>query len=183
MNESEIINQIRNGAVDEPIRVLYREFPKVRALIGKAGGSSSEARETFHDALILLIEKVQDPGFKLTAKITTYLYGINRYLWLNKSRKKQKHPEVEWTDTLIISNEDLGWDESREAKLKLLENILNDISARCRELFSRFYTRMESMAEIAAAMGFSGLASAKTQKYKCMEQALKRASVINQKNA
>lgn len=182
MKESKIIHQIRNGQVDDAIRELYQELPKVRRLILAGGGTGAEAREIFHDALILLIEKVRDPSFRLTAKITTYLYGINRFLWMNKARKKRNNPEIEWADTLIIHEDELGWDEEREAKLTLLENILNDISARCREIFSRFYTRKESMSEIAAAMGFSGLASAKTQKYKCMEHAIKLASEMKQKN-
>lgn len=183
MEEAQIISQIRNGEVDKAIQVLYREFPKVRALISSAGGSSTEARETFHDSLILLIEKVQNPNFQLTAKITTYLYGINRFLWMNKARKKRKNPEMEWADTLIIAADDLNWDEKKEEKLNRLENVLNEISQRCRELFERFYTRKQSMAEIASDMGFSGLASAKTQKYKCMEQAIKLASTTNSKNA
>lgn len=183
MKQDKIIHQIRNGEVDAAIKKLYKEFPKVRALVVASGGSSTEARETFHDALILLIEKVQEPQFQLTAKITTYLYGINRFLWLNKARKRHKNPEIEWDDAHIISEDELGWDETREAKLDVLENVLRQISVRCRELFSRFYFRKQSMTEIAAAMGFSGLASAKTQKYKCMEQAIKLASINKHQKA
>lgn len=183
MKQDKIINQIRNGEVDAAIKTLYKEFPKVRALVIASGGNSTEARETFHDALILLVEKVQEPQFQLTAKITTYLYGINRFLWLNKARKKHKNPEMEWDNAHIISEDEFGWDESREAKLDVLENVLTEISTRCRELFSRFYFRKQSMSEIAAAMGFSGLTSAKTQKYKCMEQAIKLASINNHQKA
>ena len=183
MKDEKIIQLIRGADVDKAIQALYKEFPKVRKLIAASGGSQSEARETFHDALILLIEKVQDPSFVLTAKITTYLYGINRLLWMNKLRKKQRNPELEWNDALTIKPDELGIDEEREEKLKALEKVLNEISERCRELFSRFYTQKMSMTKIAEAMGFSSPASAKTQKYKCMEQAIKLASDLNQKKA
>ncbi len=179
MNEQEIIRRICDGGIDKPIRALYKEFPKINALIMSAGGTKAEAREIFHDALILLIEKVSDPSFKLTSSITTYLYGINRLLWKNKIRKKQSNRELEWSDTLILTNEDVGIYEEKEQKLKALESVLTDISARCREIFSRFYFNKESMQDIASAMGFSSVNSAKTQKYKCMEQAIQLGSNQN----
>ena len=115
--------------------------------------------------------------------MTTYLYGINRLLWKNELRKKQFNKELEWKDTLILSNEELGINEEKEEKLKALEKVLDEISKRCREIFNRFYSRKESMKDIAMAMGFSSVNSAKTQKYKCMEQAIKLASVQNLKNS
>ena len=183
MNEHEIIESIRSGKTEKPIRQLYREFPKIKSLIAAAGGSKSEAQETFHDALVLLIEKVNDPSFELTSKLTTYLYGINRLLWKNKLRKKQSNKELEWKDTLILNNEELGLIEEKEEKLNALEKVLGEISKRCREIFNRFYSQQESMKVIADAMGFSSVNSAKTQKYKCMEQAIKLASVQNLKNS
>lgn len=183
MNDQEIIESIRSGKTDEPIRYLYREFPKIKSLIATSGGSKSDAREIFHDSLILLIEKVSEPSFELTSKLTTYLYGINRLLWKNELRKKQSKQECEWKDTLILSNEELGINEEKEEKLKALEKVLDEISKRCREIFNRFYSRKESMKDIAAAMSFSSVNSAKTQKYKCMEQAIKLASIQNLKNS
>lgn len=183
MNDREIIETIRSGKTDEPIKYLYREFPKIKSLIATSGGSKSDARETFHDSLILLIEKVREPSFELSSKLTTYLYGINRLLWKNELRKKQSNKELEWKDTLILSNDELGINEEKEEKLKALEKVLDEISRRCREIFNRFYSRKESMKDIAAAMGFSSVNSAKTQKYKCMEQAIKLASIQNLKNS
>ena len=183
MNDQEIIESIRSGKTDEPIRYLYREFPKIKSLIATSGGSKGDAREIFHDSLILLIEKVSEPSFELTSKLTTYLYGINRLLWKNELRKKQLKQECEWKDTLILRNEELGINEEKEEKLKALEKVLDEISKRCREIFNRFYSRKESMKDIAAAMSFSSVNSAKTQKYKCMEQAIKLASIQNLKNS
>lgn len=182
MTDTEIIASIQNGEVDETIKYLYREFPKIKNLICSSGGSKSEARETFHDALLLLIEKISNPDFELSSKISTYLYGINRLLWKNKLRKKQSTRELEWSDTLIISNEDLGMDPEREQKIRMLEQVLEEITKRCREVFTRFYFREESMKSIAAAMGFSSENSAKTQKYKCIERAISLASNQNLKN-
>ncbi len=183
MKDAEIIQQIRSGRPDAPIKLLYKEFPKVCGLIIASGGDETEARATFHDALILMMEKVQDPAFVLTCKLTTYLFGVNRLLWKNKLRKLNRTHEVEWSDTLILTNEDLGIDDGQEALIAAMETVLMRISDRCREILQRFYFKSETMADIATAMGFMSVNSAKTQKYKCMEQAIRLASDINLQNA
>jgi len=183
MKDEEIIRQVRSGKPDAAIKVLYREFPKVCGLIIASGGDEAEARATFHDALILVMEKVQDPTFVLTCKLTTYLFGVNRLLWKNKLRKLNSIHEVEWSDTLILTNDDLGIDENQESLIAAMELVLMRISDRCREMLQRFYFKSESMAAIATAMGFTSVNSAKTQKYKCMEHAIRLASDINLQNA
>lgn len=54
--------------------------------------------------------------FELTSKLSTYLFGINRFLWKNEARRRNKNPELEWKDTLILSAEDIGYSEEKEEK-------------------------------------------------------------------
>ena len=183
MKDQEIIQYIQKGEHNEAIKVLYKEYPKVQSLIISSGGDKTQAREIFHDSLILLIEKVTESKFELSSKLSTYLYGINRLLWKNALRKQQKNKELEWSDTLILTNEDLGIEEEKESKIKALEQVLKKISQRCRELFSRFYFHKESMLTIAKEMSFGSVNSAKTQKYKCIEQAIRISSMSNLKNS
>ncbi len=93
MKDLEIISKIRKGQTERAIKVLYKEFPKVRANILASGGDHEIAEEIFNDSLILLIEKVSEPTFELTSKLSTYLYGINRFMWMNEARKRHKSPE------------------------------------------------------------------------------------------
>lgn len=172
MKDKEIIQQIRSGNHNGPIKVLYKEFPKIKSMMLGAGGTAQEAEEIFNDSLILLIEKLSDPKFKLTSKLTTYLYGVNRFLWKNHLRKNQKSVELEWKDTLILTAEDLDYESEKEEKLKALESILERVTDRCKEIFKRFYFSKQNMKDIAKALGFSSVNSAKTQKYKCIERAV-----------
>lgn len=175
MNDNEIIQQIRQGNTTKLLKQLYLEYPKVKAMMLQSGGTASDTKEIFNDSLILLIEKVENPEFKLTSKLTTYLYGINRFLWKNHLRKSQKSVELEWSDTLILTEQDLGYNNEKEEKLKVLETVLGQISERCQKLFKQFYFLKKSMQEIAKSMNFSSVNSAKTQKYKCLERAIKLA--------
>ena len=154
---------------------LYKEFPKIKANICSSGGDAEIAREIFHDSLVLLIEKVGKPEFELTSKLSTYLFGINRFLWKNEARRRNKNPELEWKDTLILSAEDIGYSEEKEEKIKLLEKVLTQITDKCRKIFELFYFKKEDMNTIARELDFTSVNSAKTQKYKCMERAIEWA--------
>ncbi|WP_066757429.1 RNA polymerase sigma factor [Crocinitomix algicola] len=180
MKDKEIISRIKKGDTEAAVKVLYKEFPKIRANILSHGGDEDIAQEIFHDSLILLIEKVNERDFKLTSKLSTYLYGINRFMWMNEARKRQKNPEAEWKDTLILTADDLGYDNEKEEELKQLEIILSSVSARCKEIFELFYFKKESMKRIAEILDFSSVNSAKTQKYKCMEKAILMAKELKQ---
>lgn len=172
MTDQEIIAAIRRGDREDAIRFLYREFPKIKALILKSGCNEVVAREVFNDSLLLMIEKIQNPSFELTSKLTTYLYGINRFLVKNELRRQNKTAyELEWSDTIILSDTDLGYDTEKEERLNQLERILTQISEKCRKIFELFYFRKESMENIARLLNYSSVNSAKTQKYKCIEHA------------
>jgi len=175
MNDQDIIKHIRKGQREKAIQELYKEFPKIKINILSSGGDEMIAREIFHDSLILIIEKVNKPDFELTAKLSTFLYGINRFLWKNELRKRRRSPELEWKDTLILTADEIGYNEEKEEKIKILEKVLNQVTEKCKKIFELFYFKKESMAAIANKLNFSSINSAKTQKYKCMEKAIQLA--------
>lgn len=166
-----MIASLRSGNREKPIKALYKEYPKIERLIINNGLSKEIAKEVFNDSLILLIEKVQSPDFLLTSKMTTYLYGINRFLVQNELRKQRKKNEIAWTDGMNIADNDFGYDIEKEEKLKRLESLLTQISEKCLQLFKLFYFEKKSMSHIAAELGYTSVNSAKTQKYKCIERA------------
>jgi RNA polymerase sigma factor (sigma-70 family) len=187
MTDQEIIALIRAGKNEKPIKLLYKEYPKIEKLILSSGGNKPLAEEIFNDSLLLLIEKIRDEKFELTAKLSTYFYGINRFLMLNELRKqKRSNIALEWSDTLIISSEDLSYDHEKEQKLNLMERVLHHISEKCKSILELFYFQKWSMEQIAQKMNYSSVNSAKTQKFKCIEQASKLAlemQNMNTKNA
>ena len=172
MKDSEIIQNLKSGKRNKALQVLYREFPKIQANICRSGGTKQEAEEIFTDALMLLIDKVSNPKFQLTSKLSTYLYGITRFLWLNELKKTKRKYELEWSDTLILIEEDLDYDFEKEAQLKQLETVISKVSEKCQQIFELFYFKKESMKRVADLLGFTSVNSAKTQKYKCIEKAV-----------
>ena len=173
MEDQEIIQLIREGKREKPIRFLYHEFPKIEQLVLKEGLTKEHAEEIFQNSLILFIEKVENPNFVLSSKATTYLYGINRFLTKNEAKNKRKSVQVEWNEATTFDDSELNYDYEKEANLNRLEIILSQIGEKCQYIFKLFYFEKKSMTEIAKALNYSSTNSAKTQKYKCIEQAIK----------
>ncbi len=182
MKDDIIIHNIRSGQRSKALQFLYKELPKIESNICKSGGTKQEAEEIFTDALIVLIEKVSNPKFELTSKLSTYLYGIARFLWMNELKKTKRKYELEWSDTLILIDEDLDYDFEKEEQLKQLETVISQVSQKCQEIFELFYFKKESMKNIAELLGFTSVNSAKTQKYKCIEKAVVLAQNVQSKN-
>lgn len=180
MTDQDIIKAIRKGKREKALKELYKEYPKVKTNILSSGGDEEIARQIFHDSLILLLEKVSKRDFELTAKMSTFLYGINRFLWKNELRKRQRSPELEWRDTIILTAEDVGYNEEKEEEIRALNKVLSQVTEKCKQIFELFYFKKQSMTEIAAKLGFTSVNSAKTQKYKCMEKAIKLAKQTTQ---
>lgn len=172
MNDLEMIEQIRNGKHDAVLKILYKEFPKVKAYILNSGGTFENAQEIFNDSLLLLIEKLGNQSFELTSKLRTFLYGIARFLWLNESRRIKNYLSQDWDEAIIISDVDFDYDIEREKKLQAIEVILDSITAKCKQILELFYYKQLSMKIIAEKLRFASVDSAKTQKYKCLEKAI-----------
>ena len=89
---------------------------------------------------------------------------------------------MEWSETLILTAEDLDYDSDEEEQLQVLEQVISKVSEKCQKIFNLFYFQKKSMQEIADLLGFSNLNSAKTQKYKCIERATVLAQEFQSKS-
>jgi DNA-directed RNA polymerase specialized sigma24 family protein len=77
-----------------------------------------------------------------------------------------------------IDNELIKADEAsitelieEDNQVKQAEKVLNELGERCRELLLLFYNGGIRLKDIARKMGYSSEATAKNQKYKCLEAA------------
>lgn len=179
MNDKAIIEHLRQGKRDKAIKVLYKEFPKMKTSVLSHGGTKADAEEIFNDALLVLIEKVSQPSFELQSKLSTYLYGIVRFLWKNELRKRNKEADLEWNNVLILDEHELDYHLEKEERYFLLEKIVASLPTKCQAILERFYFKKQNMKAIAEALNFSSVNSAKTQKYKCMEKAIQLAKNVS----
>ena len=178
--KAELIAAMREGRAEQAFTQLYRQLPDVMTLVRTHGGSRTEARDLFQDALVIIHEKAQDAGFLFTGSLAAYLYGICRNLWLTELRAKgkaEKHIAALTSDVTSSAVETQPTSEN-EPLTQLAERAFAALGEKCRELLTRFYLNNEPLAAIAQAFGYAGEGAAKTRKYKCLEQVREKYRVL-----
>jgi RNA polymerase sigma factor (sigma-70 family) len=163
MKDNEILERIRKGD-ETALQYLYKQhYRMMLRLVLKNSGTEEEAQDVFQDALILFWQKVHQPEFKLTSKISTFLYSVCHNLWRKELDKKSRTSKEEKDEAII---ED--WD--RQERIQIMNDCINKLGETCRKILQYYYFDELSMHDIAQLMGFSNADTAKTKKYKCKKE-------------
>nr|WKN38129.1 hypothetical protein K4G66_05370 [Tunicatimonas sp. TK19036] len=148
------------------IRLYQQAFPLVAKYISQRGGTLDEAKDVFHDALIIYYERVVVGGFVPDRGDQAYLLGIAKYRWIRQYQQQAHQQE--------LKPDDEGWDLLDEtSSVPSSEKVLRFLAVagrKCMDLLRAFYYDQQGLPEIAKVFGFSGVRSATVQKYKCLEK-------------
>ncbi len=172
MEDIEITSCVKETAISPE---LYESaFPIVAAWVRKMNGSLEDAKDVFHDALILYQEKM-NRGVEIEISPEAYILGIAKHLWLRKFRQFSKMVSLDSAEKAI----EIPFDFYPSVSVNRLLGFLERAGKNCLELLRRAYYEKSSASELAKQMGYSGERSATVQKYKCIE---KLRGIIKQKS-
>jgi RNA polymerase sigma factor (sigma-70 family) len=172
-----IINGILAHDQDTFNKLYEEEFPKIVRMIVQNSGNIDMAKDVFQDALVILIEKVYSNKIDVNCSLSTYLYSICRFLWMDHLRQNKRkavnnnsfnYPDIDITIA--------GFDKTPD----IFENVIiaiDTLGDPCKQLLECFYYKHLSWDEIAITLGYSNAASARNQKYKCLERIRKTVNV------
>ncbi|ELR70154.1 sigma-70 region 2 domain protein [Fulvivirga imtechensis AK7] len=142
---------------------LYKgAFPLVATYISRSQGTFEQAKDVFHDALVIYYEKVVLEGTPIEKGSKAYLLGIARHLWIRQSQIQR---------TSLDGYEDRLPDikDAFPAENKLLR-FLKVAGEKCMSMLKAFYYDRQSLEEISREYGYTSTRSATVQKYKCLEK-------------
>lgn len=162
-----IDNAVGTLAKNDEIADIYEQtFPLVAKYIGSRGGSFEDAKDIFHDALILFIEKrVENPEDTITSN-SAYILGISKHLWIRKSQRNGHSIALDSMESQITIPDDYF----PTANHRRLLRFLRIAGERCLDLLRSFYFQQFSLKEMASSLGYSNEHSVSVQKYKCLEK-------------
>ncbi|HZL12121.1 MAG TPA: sigma-70 family RNA polymerase sigma factor [Prolixibacteraceae bacterium] len=167
----EIINGILSGD-QQVFNDLYEdEFPKAVRFIIQNSGRADMAKDVFQDALVIFIEKVYTKKLDLTCSVSTYLYSICRFLWMDQLRQNKR--EMPLSDNYSYLKDDItvvGFDDATPDIYENVNSAIEKLGDSCKQLLESYYYKSLSWDEIASSLGYASAASARNQKYKCLER-------------
>ncbi|MBK8969001.1 MAG: sigma-70 family RNA polymerase sigma factor [Saprospiraceae bacterium] len=156
----------------EAFETLYRQYFRMVAkqalLMGVTG---TDIEDLFQELVLILVRKVRDTEFKLSAKLSTYVYAVARNLLLKKTGKKAEFPveestllalEQSWTDDALDTRIEM------EEQLNVVVGYLELLEDDCREVLRLSFYEKLPQTEIAQIMGYAD-SFVKVKKHRCLE--------------
>ena len=150
--------------------------------------SDYELEDIFHDAVIVLYEKIVNGGFELTSAIQTYLNSVCRFKLLNTIAKENlnsefveviedenddEHP-LSFKTSIIDQIEQIEQiEDSKESQFNAIEKALEKMKlagGNCFELLTLFWYQKKTMIEMTEIFGYTNKENTKNQKAKCQKR-------------
>ena len=173
-----LISKIRSGKAgrDEVIGLLYYDEvlrQKIKMVIHRYGGQSNDFDEVFNTTLMQFVKTLmQNKEMVITSNLHSYMCGIAKYVWMNKSKKENKKRVENIDDQYDIKSDttpvSLLLDQS---KVEQLNGLLQKLGRNCKEVLM-YWANGYSMKEIATMMNYKSDNMAKKKKYKCFKELL-----------
>lgn len=150
---------------------LYKaHFAIVKRFVLNNHGYLNDAEDLFQDTMIVLLEKLRQDNFVLTASIKTYIMAIAKNLWLKKLRKP--YHNLEYTE--VFDNQFLeeisSQIEQEKNYFEKLQGYLHKITEHCKGLIHDMFFKNKAIEQIQKEYGYSSRHNAQNQKHKCIEQ-------------
>ena len=152
---------------DSSIETLYEvAFPNVARFVQKMGGNLEDAKDIFHDALIIFQERQTQPNFQLQQSPTAYLLGIAKHLWIRQHHRQRKLVPLSEAEQQI----EIPTDYFPNLHTQRLLQFLEAVGQKCLELLRSFYFQKTPLKDIVKTQGYANEHSVSVQKYKCLEK-------------
>lgn len=142
----------------------------VGRLVQDLGGSEADSEDTFQEGLVIFIKNVRDKKFENRSQLMTYFLGICRNVYLQQFGNRRAHSLGEQPDLEEPPRESQIVEDERQATVvRLYKRVLDNLGDTCRQVIELVKLRY-SMEEIAAAMAYTNVQSAKNQALRCREK-------------
>ena len=173
-DDAELARGVLRGDAAALDYLYARVYPMVVAVVTRAGGQPADAEDLFQEGLVALWRNLEAGSYEVRpgTRLSSYLVGLCRNRWIDRTRRaafrREQHPDdlPDRADDFADATEEERARQEREA---LAAAALEQLGERCRELLTAFYFERRPLADIAAERGI-GAATAKNEKYRCMQR-------------
>jgi RNA polymerase sigma factor (sigma-70 family) len=173
-SDGELIrNLTENVSVDDSIRFLYRQyFDFLKTYVIDNSGDIHDAEDIFQEVIISFINLVKARKFRGESSVKTFLYSINRNLWLNELKKRgsSQKRELKYEQKKEDTDAAIGLAiESRETSQRLMAAI-GELGETCKKILVLFYFEGCSMKEILGTLTYDNEQVVRNKKHKCLKK-------------
>jgi hypothetical protein len=162
-----VIIGVNTTTQEKQIEEIYKQvFPRVAAFVNKMGGSLDDAKDLFHDAMIIYLENRSQKRLEIHTSEEAYILGISKHLWIRKYNLSRNTVSLSEMENSISIPDDYFPSIQDKRLLRFLEYA----GKRCMNLLRAFYYEQVPMKKLINKLGYANEHTASVQKYKCLEK-------------
>jgi RNA polymerase sigma factor (sigma-70 family) len=135
-------------------------------------GSWDDAQDIFQEVMIAFINLVKAGKFRGEASIKTFLYSLNKNIWLNELKKRGRAEVREMKYETAADKMEPGMNsvlETRESNEELMK-LMNELGETCKKILLLYYYENQSMKEILTSLNYENEQVVRNKKYKCLKR-------------
>lgn len=152
------------------VQLYHQNRAQIGQLVLNNQGDEAAAKDIMQESMIALYENVRAGRFKGASKLSTYLYGIARLLWLNRlKRARLETQKLEQIQAEVAIEALPNWMLEGESKAAI-QRLLSTLGQACQKvLVDNIYFGYD-MRAIARRMNFSNEQVARNKKHRCLKK-------------
>lgn len=170
-----LIQLIKKGGPDEEeaIRALYVHYmePLVKQVMFN-GGTEDDGQDMFQETVIAFIHTIKQDRFRGDASIKTFLFAMNRNIWKNEMRTRDRAAQRAKKYEAMGPQQDAGAGGRMEKNQvsRQLVSLMEKLGENCKQILTQFYYEEKSMREIVAGMNYENEQVVRNKKSKCLKK-------------
>ncbi|MEM6260863.1 MAG: sigma-70 family RNA polymerase sigma factor [Bacteroidota bacterium] len=171
--QQQVIDSIRQGDREQLNRVYvaYRE-EFVGWAVRSYRCSEEDACDIYQDVIIAFYENVVNNKVKdLKSQLRTYLFGIGKFMILNRFQQQKRQPVVdvnaERQEEIDPVSPEVLWELTD--RQRVLKQAIDGLGETCRKLLTLLYYHKYATESVMATMGYNNTNVVKSQKNRCMK--------------
>ncbi len=183
--DSELLASLRSGnRMNVCARSLYRDhFVSLSTYVLHNHGNKQDAEDVFQDVVINFINVLQKDKFREESGIRTFLYSLNRHIWLNelKKRGRAQAKEKKYMEQQDMPEIDINALIERKQNRLHVRELLDRLDEPCKKLLLLYYYENLSTKEMLSHFEFENEQSIRNKKCKCEKQLariIKKAPIL-----
>jgi RNA polymerase sigma factor (sigma-70 family) len=169
----QLLEQLRQNERAAYLHLYDSAFPSLARYIMRNQGTREDSEDNFQECMMVLLQRIRLNDFKLQSTLKTYLFAINRNLWLKKLRDRKI------INTELLSEEEQSFFEEdsfplvetpEEAPEGFLSRLFENITGHCVILITRIFLKQQTPESLIRELGYKNAHTFQNQKYKCINQ-------------
>lgn len=176
-NDQQLVDAIKSGDKQAMVQLYKDNSGSIKNYVLKNNGNADDAEDVLQDTCIAIWEKIRNNQLELKAKLSTLAFAIAKNQWLKRLNKLSKSTPIDDinTEKMAVNSDSFQFDDKQK-----VQEVLNLIGEKCKELLTYFYFDGLDMNSIAEKMNYNNADTVKAKKHQCFkglqEQFLKKYS-------